>query len=533
LFGQLLTQDNNGRIKPVNTLASEVLRKLYYKNTYKGMNPDQVLLGMFTNPFAWQYEPLIRVTHPQIKKILGSESGKYFSFASFFRNNEYLLQSYVNNSYNKSPGSRNKFDNEMIRVDERVNISYMIFSGDLLKILPVPDDDTHTWYSYNQIKGKVGTPDSVFLENVILLYINDVRQALNTGDWHNADNIIRAISGYQIKTDAGIVPSTSKIQTEILLNKTDLIARIADYYGIAGIILLIFQVIILFNSHVKLKLPVKVMTYLIVLLFIAHTFSLAARWYVSGHAPWSNGFEVLIYLSWATVLAGLILAYRSDITMSATAILSFLILRIAHLSFMDPQITNLVPVLKSFWLVLHVSVITASYGFLALGAVLALVNLLFMTMFTRHNASKLSLSIRELSCIIEISLIIGLYLIAVGTFLGGVWANESWGRYWGWDPKETWALITILVYAFITHMQMVPSLKGEFAFNLASLTGISSVLMTFFGVNYYLSGLHSYASSDPLKIPIFVYLIIACIFIISIFARYKYKRLGVFDNPSD
>ncbi len=188
------------------------------------------------------------------------------------------------------------------------------------------------------------------------------------------------------------------------------------------------------------------------------------RWYVSGHAPWSNGYEALTYVAWATVLAGLIFASKSFITLSVTSVLAFLILFVAHLSFMDPQITNLVPVLKSYWLVIHVATITASYGFLAMGALLAYINLLMMCLHNPKNLLYIRRTIHELTLTIEMTLTIGLYLLSIGVFLGAVWANESWGRYWGWDPKETWALVTVLVYAFVLHMRLIPGLKGTLCF---------------------------------------------------------------------
>jgi len=203
---------------------------------------------------------------------------------------------------------------------------------------------------------------------------------------------------------------------------------------------------------------------------------------------------------------------------------------VAHLSWMDPEITNLAPVLKSVWLVIHVSIITASYGFFALGALLALLNLILMNFRTYKNKININQDIEKLTGIIEMTLIVGLYMMTIGTFLGGVWANESWGRYWGWDPKETWALITILVYAFIAHMRMIPGLQGTFKFNLLALFGFSSVIMTFFGVNYYLSGLHSYAAGDPLPIPDFVYYTITILSIISISAYINQRNTARSDN---
>jgi cytochrome c-type biogenesis protein CcsB len=518
-------QDNGGRIEPVNTLSSDILRKIYRKSEYKRMNPQQVFLGMMVDPATWQNEPIIRTPHPQIQEILGSHE-KFFSFTSFFKNNNYILHDYVEKAFRKKPAYRNKFDNEIIRLDERINICYLVFTGELLRILPKPADSAQTWFSYQGIKGQIDSKDSVYIENIIPLYLQDVRQSMQTGNWKGPDDIIKAISNYQSKFSGNIIPSQRKISLEIFMNDSDIFSRISRFYGTIGFVLLFLQFIGIFYSRIKLKVPVIVSMILIIIIFISHTIGLGMRWYVSGHAPWSNGYEALTYIAWATVLAGLIFSSRSSITLSATALLAFLILHTAHLSWMDPQITNLVPVLKSYWLVIHVATITASYGFLALGALLATINLLLMIMQTRKNYVYLNLTIRELCIIIEMTLIVGLYLLTIGTFLGGVWANESWGRYWGWDPKETWALVTVLVYAFISHMRMVPGLKGLYGFNLASLLGFSSVIMTYFGVNYYLSGLHSYAKGDPLPVPSFVYYSLAVVFIIALLAFINYRKLN-------
>ena len=525
LFGRLLLQDNEGRIEPVSTLSSDVLRKLYRKDEYNGLTSEQVFIGMMADPESWQHEPIIRTTHPQIQEIMGSK-GKYFSFASFFPNNNYILHSYVENAFRKKPAERNKFDNEIIRLDERINICYLMFTGDLLRVLPVPGDSSHTWYSYRNIVGKVNSPDSVFLNNIIPLYVQDVRESMQSGNWKGPDDIVKAITNYQVRLSASFIPSARKISTEIFLNESNIFSRISNVYGIVGFVLLIIQFIGLFYTRLKLKIPVTAATILIIIAFIIHAIGLGMRWYVSGHAPWSNGYEALTYIAWATVLAGLIFSSRSSIALSAGSIMAFLLLGTAHLSWMDPQITNLVPVLKSYWLVIHVATITASYAFLGLGALLAAFNLILMIMVTRKSFQFIDLTIRELSNVIEMTLIVGLYMLTIGTFLGGVWANESWGRYWGWDPKETWALVTVLVYAFIAHMRMVPGLRGLFAFNLASLAGFSSVIMTYFGVNFYLSGLHSYAKGDPLPIPPFVYYTVAVVFVVALTAFINYRKMN-------
>ena len=226
-----------------------------------------------------------------------------------------------------------------------------------------------------------------------------------------------------------------------------------------------------------------------------------------------------------TILAGFIFSRKSYFALSATAVLAGLTLLVAHMSFMDPEITNLVPVLKSYLLTLHVSVIIGSYGFLGLGAILAIITMILLTLVNDSNRERISETIDELAVLNFRTLTLGLYFLTIGTFLGAVWANESWGRYWGWDPKETWSLITIIVYTLVTHSRMIPGMKNIYSFNLMSLFAFSSVLMTYFGVNYYLSGLHSYASGDPVPVPVFVYIAVAVLAGLCVAAYVKYRKL--------
>jgi cytochrome c-type biogenesis protein CcsB len=244
----------------------------------------------------------------------------------------------------------------------------------------------------------------------------------------------------------------------------------------------------------------------------------------------SNGYESMIFISWVTLLAGFIFSRRSAFALSATAVLAGMTLMVAHLSFMDPEITNLVPVLKSYWLTLHVSVITGSYGFLGLGAILAIISMILVSFSDNRNVERISGTLDELTVINYKTLTLGLYLLTIGTFLGAVWANESWGRYWGWDPKETWSLITIIVYSFVIHSRMIPGMKDIYTFNLLSLFAFSSVLMTYFGVNYYLSGLHSYAAGDSVPVPVFVYVAIIFLVSLSVVAYMKYRKWERINN---
>ena len=197
------------------------------------------------------------------------------------------------------------------------------------------------------------------------------------------------------------------------------------------------------------------------------------------------------------------------------------------LSFLDPEITPLVPVLKSYWLTIHVSLEAGSYGFLMLGAIIGLINLILLMFISEGNKLRVKRIIQEMSYISELTLIGGLFMVSVGTYLGGVWANESWGRYWGWDAKETWALVTILVYAFILHMRLIPKMRGLFAYNVATIFGLASVIMTYYGVNYYLSGLHSYATGDPVPIPTWVYIAVAIIIVICLVAYIRKRKFPI------
>ena len=340
----------------------------------------------------------------------------------------------------------------------------------------------------------------------------------------SATYILNGIKKFQRTYGEEVLPSSTKTSLEISFNKLNIFERLFPFYLYTGFFLLIITFIKIFKPKAKLKYMVLGGQGLIILGFIVHTLGLALRWYVSGHEPWSNGYESMIYIAWATLLAGLLFSRKSEMTLAVTAMMGGIILLVAHLSWMDPEITNLVPVLKSYWLTIHVATIVASYGFLGLGALLAFVNLISFIMKRKSNVINLDLSVRELTYVIEMTLTFGLILLTIGNFLGGIWANESWGRYWGWDPKETWALASIIFYSFVLHMRFIPGLQSLYAFNLASLLAYASILMTYFGVNFYLSGLHSYAAGDPVPIPTFVYYTAAVITIVAVWAYINNDR---------
>ena len=527
-FSTVLLQDQNGRIEPFYTMASDVMKKTYRKSRYKGQTPVQVVLGMYFQPEKWKYEPMILVSGKIIPELLGIK-GKYASYSDFFdagNNYRYKLSSYVNKAYHKRPAERNMFDKDIIKVDERMNVFYLVYSGSLFKIFPVKDDPDHYWYSSRIAATRVPAVDSVFVSTILA----DWQKAVSTpGNEAEASRLLISLKQYQIKNGGEFIPSEGKVRMEILYEKYDIFGKLALLYGLVGFIFLIVLFVKIIRQNSKGTIVVKASVWLLLTGFVFHTVGLGVRWYISGHAPWSNGYESMIYIAWAAMLAGLIFVRNTPFALASAAILSALTLFVAHLSWMNPEITNLVPVLKSYWLTIHVSVITASYGFLGMGMIIGLVNLVMYILKTTKNRNRLQQQIEVLTNVSEMALILGVYFLAVGTFLGGVWANESWGRYWGWDPKETWSMITGLVYVFVIHIRFIPGLRGYFAFNIASILAFFSVIMTYFGVNYYLSGLHSYAQGDAVPIPHFVFYALFLLLIMGTFAWLKERRLSKVD----
>jgi len=526
-FGELITQDSSGRMKPLNTLNVEIVNKVH-GGTIAGMTADQMVLGMMVRPEAWREINLIKIKHKEINKLLGiDDNSKYASFAQFLEVPEnlqgYKLEEAISIAAQKAPVNRSKFDKELLKVDERFNIVYMVFTGSMFKLFAKPADANNKWYATIEALQTFNQNNALKVREAAVEYFTGIESSLKTGDWSTADKGIAAISKYQKFYGADVYPSETKIEAEIFYNQYNIFEKLMPFYLIMGLVLLILSFVQIIKPRFRLDIFSKTATGLLVIFFILHTIGLIVRWYIAGHAPWSNGYESMIYIAWATVLAGFIFSRNSVITLAATGILAGLILFVAHLNWLDPQVTNLVPVLKSYWLSIHVSMITASYGFLALGALLGFISLILFAMRSEGNKRNINLSILELNTINEMSLIVGLVLLTVGNFLGGVWANESWGRYWGWDPKETWALVSILLYAVVIHLRFIKAVYTPFVYATVSLLVFSSIVMTYFGVNYYLAGMHSYAKGDPVPIPDFVPWTYLVIFVLIVLAARNRK----------
>jgi len=522
-FGELIVQDSGGRMKPMDTLSTEILAKVYRSSHIsignKNIDSNQVVLGMMVKPDEYRNLKMIRTKDKKVNKLIGVKpDSKYASFAQFFKDPStlkgYKLAVAVDSAVRKEPKHRDLFDKAVLKVDERVNICYSVYAGSLMKFWPKPNDKNNKWFPTIEALQTFSPENAEKIRSIVYEYFTALDLAISSGDWSKADSSIMKIVEYQNFYGSAVLPSSGRIKAEMLYNEANIFERIYPLYFLLGFILLILSFIKILKPSFKMDIVSKISLGLLIALFLSHTFGLGLRWYISGHAPWSNGYESMIYISWATVFSGFIFSKRSSMTMASTAILTALILMVAHLNWMDPQVTNLVPVLNSYWLSIHVAVITASYGFLGLGALLGFITILLFILKNKNNEKHLSLSIKELNSINEMSLMIGLAFLTFGNFLGGIWANESWGRYWGWDPKETWALVTILIYAVVIHLRFIKSIYSDFNFSVISLLSYTSVIMTYFGVNYYLAGMHSYAKGDPVPIPDFVPVTYAILFVV-------------------
>ena len=526
-FSRLVIQDVGGRMKPAHTFASEVVRKVAQTEDFKGMKPSQVLLSIIENPRLWFEVPIIYLEdgNTKIREQLGlSSEAEHARLSDFITpRGEYKIKEQVAEAQKKK--IQNKFEKDLIKIDRRIGLLYGAIGGGILKIYPIPRDENNTWVSQPEtFNAKFNEQDSLFVRKSLPLYVQLLQTAKRTNDYSKASQILDGIKKYQKQNGAAVYPSASKIETEIAYNEFNIFSRLFRYYSMVSVFLIAFVILQIFYSKKWINFVVKFLIGVVLFLFLTHTGGLIARWYISGNAPWSNAYESIIYVAWATLLFGLYLGRKSALTISAATFVTAIILMIAMGNWLDPEIANLQPVLNSWWLLVHVSIIVASYGPLSLGMILGVVALFLIIFTNKKNKKKMDINIKEITIVNEMAVTVGLVMLTIGNFLGGMWANESWGRYWGWDPKETWALISIMIYAFVLHMRLIPGLRGKYTYNLWSVIAYASIMMTYFGVNFYLAGLHSYASGDRVITPNSVYYSVAFVAIIGTLAWFKNRK---------
>lgn len=533
-FGALLVQSYEGRIEPVNTQALDILKKLTGRGYFQHLDANQWFLAATIDPMFWAQVDIIKVeTRGKVGQRLSEKTKAtpegYTSLVKLFPadangNLSFVLENDYNIAFNKKPAEQSKYDQAVIKLNDKVQVMNALMSWQYFRVAPVQNDPNHKWNSVMDANFEV---DSI-AQNILGPYLASVLMATQNNQWDMADKELQKVKHYQEKWGKNVLPAQPKIDLELLMNKLDINFWLMIFYSVISVLLLVLGFIELFKPNKPLHYIIKSLIALGIVGYLIHFVGLGIRWYISGHAPWSNGYEAIMFISWVGITAGLLL-YRNNNALipSAGFLVAVILMGFAHGAVsLDPQITPLVPVLKSYWLVIHVAIITASYGFFALSFIIGVIVLIFYIisnekLYKKHNDTTL----KELTAVSEMSLTIGLFALTIGTFLGGVWANESWGRYWSWDPKETWAFISVMVYAFVLHMRLVPGLRGRYAFHTVTMFAFSTVIMTYFGVNYYLTGLHSYAAGDPIPVPLWVYIVAGLMITLSLLAWFKYKSL--------
>jgi cytochrome c-type biogenesis protein CcsB len=529
-FGKLIIQDDGGRMKPINTYASELLRKLYKHDEFQGLDANQFLLSILQNPDLWYQTKFIYINgkNDSIRKIINIPKNQkyakpkdFFDEAGFFKLSPYLKEAFKTNN-------PNQFQKTFKEYALKLALLKRAFNKGIIRIFPIPHDKNNKWISLSELKNEnFISRDSAyfnFVDKEFQNYLQALKKANKTDNYKEADSLLNNMKVFQLKYGSKIIPTEKKVEAELLYNRINIFEKLLVYYMMAGVFMFLFKIIEIFFNGRILSLLIKLCKISIHFLFLIQTLGLALRWYISGHAPWSDAYESVIYVAWATMAIGLLFGRKSEMTLAMTAFVTAIILFGAHMNWLDPQIANLTPVLNSYWLIIHVAVIVGSYGPLTLGMILGVTSMVLMLLLTKKNKHKIAIQLKELTLVNELTLTVGLIMLTIGNFLGGQWANESWGRYWGWDPKETWALISIMIYAFVLHMRLVPGLRGLWTFNFASVVAFASIMMTYFGVNFYLSGLHSYASGDKVITPNFVFVLIAFVLSLGLFSLWRYKK---------
>jgi len=517
-FESLLVQDFDGRIVPLHTSCDQLLRKIYHKRKFEKLNAVQTIMSMHMYPNHWMNAKIIYLEAGMQQRL---KLKKYVSFKELAdKNGAFKWTKEYDAAHKKADSKKDEFEKKLIKLVERFQVAQAIFSWQYMKLIPIPSDPNNTWFV--PLSMELMQVDSIS-SNIALQYLASLDNASTKGDYSEANEKLKQLKTFQRAAGLRVVPTEAKVNAEISYNKMNIFSKSMYSYMLIGLVLIVFfyvQILVKITPKSKkiFKSVSLILRGILFLAFVYHGVGLGFRWYITGAAPWTNGYGAIVFISWVTVLMGFLFSRKHMIIIAGAAILATIMLAMTESSLMDPDITPIQPVLKSYWLMIHVSIITGSYAPLGLACMLALFNFSLFIIRNEKNGKLLTYHITEISYLIEMVITVGLFMLTIGTFLGGIWANESWGRYWAWDPKEVWALVSVLVYAIILHLRFIPAASGKFTFNLVSFWGYASILFTYFGVNFYLKGLHSYAQGDGLgtvpsdvKIAIFLFAVLSFI----------------------
>lgn len=483
-FGDLYILYNN-RICPLQTFARDFTVKLYGSSSYKGLTPEEVLTGWLFYYDSWKNEPIIRIKSNEARKLLEIE-GNYARLKDYISTiNEYKLEKMMNHIRS---GEQVTDKRGIEEADEKFNIINLVCTGAMMKIFPCRNiaGKTLEWYSQSdQLPQDMDNDKWVFIRKS-MSYVNEM---IVMKKYNDACLLLEKIKKYQQKECDGLLPADNKFKAERIYNQFDYSKSVAMACICIGLICFIYYCHCMASQKRTSRKAIIILNILLWIVFTYLSAAICLRGYVSNHLPLSNGFETMQFMAWCTLLLTFLLQRKFAMLLPFGFLLCGLTLMVSMLGESNPQITQLMPVLQSPLLSIHVVVIMIAYS------LLAFIMLNGVTAVILHQSQKeCKEQIERLQIISQIILYPAIFLLAIGIFIGAVWANVSWGRYWGWDPKEVWALITMLVYALALHPRSLPWFHRTMFFHVFCITAFITVLITYFGVNFLLGGMHSYAN---------------------------------------
>jgi ABC-type transport system involved in cytochrome c biogenesis permease subunit len=468
----------NDRVCPLETFAHDFTLKVYGSTSYHGLTAVQVLTGWLLYYDEWKCEPFIKIKDSDVRGMLDAD-GKYVTLRQFVSASGYKLDGAMNGGKAKAVAAAN----------EKFNLVSTVATGSALRIYPVLPGDSASveWFSPVD-RLPVSTPDEVWV--FIRKSLNLLAQYVYDGDTMKAVDMLSSMKRYQQRSVAGhMLPDERHFAAEKFYNRMPPMRYVGMVVLIVGLFCYIFLILMLTSGFKPLHSDVVMRLFLSVLLLYL-TLSVALRWYISGHAPLTNGFETMQFMGWCCAFISLPLSRKwGVVSLSSGIMVCGFALLVAGFGEGNPQITQLMPVLASPLLSVHVALIMFAYTLLAICMLNGLASI--VVWMARGAVSG---SVVMLHTVSRVLLTPALFMLAAGIFIGAVWANQSWGTYWSWDPKETWALITFIIYAFALHDISLPVFRSPIFFHFYMLIAFLSVLMTYFGVNYLLGGMHSYAA---------------------------------------
>ena len=462
----------NGRICPLNTAATDFVTKLCGKSTWQGMSANEIFLNWTIFYTEWEKRTIIKVKDREVQKILGI-NGKWACVRDFYTSqNDYKLKDKISDV--SLPESTRKAIRE---TDEKIQVVTMFYNSELLRIFPLSNHGVIEWHKpgSTELPQDVGEAEFQFINHIM----DHLVMSILAKDVTKAKSIIAKIRVYQKEKAQDILPSGALMQAEIINNRL----LSATWSVFVCLIFSLLFCVMFFSRRPERRVGIC-HTVFVLLLTIYITLLIALRWWISGHVPMSNGFETMLFMAWISMLLTLTLTRHFPVMKAFGPVVSSFCLLVAMLASGNPQITQLMPVLQSPLLTFHVVFVMLAYAILAIITLIAI-----QCLALRLRTSEME----RMTALSQFLLYPAVAFLAIGIFIGAVWANVSWGTYWSWDPKETWALITLMVYAIPLHQSSLWQSRKPRSYHWFVLLSFLTVLMTYFGVNYFLSGMHSYA----------------------------------------